>query len=428
MGLGILVTGKTVHVVGRLLVLALALAACTGGEPAATPSAAPTPSAEQPSPGTTPSASTTAPTASPTASPSELSATPAQELPTEWYEDSDGNVIPDFIETELGYDPDVDECATAGGCAAPGGLGPELMLAGQSNLLVLDSSGSMAGGASGGATKMEAVKEAITEYVVSTPDFVDLGLMVYGHEGSNDEADKAVSCAGIETFAPLGELSVDNVDAALEQFEPTGFTPIAASLEAAGTEFAGLEEQANRVILVSDGIETCDGDPIAAATALHDSGVAVVIDVVGFDVDAEVTGGTYTQASEARGLRQYFRDQARALSEYWVCIGTASGERQDCYNTLTNMARDAIDAAVEEEGWEGTSRQAAAADRLSLDISAERNRMSRALLDELHAEQEEIMAAVEERQRRRRERYGDELSLRPACREGPPGLGGPIAA
>ena len=89
-------------------------------------------------------------------------------------------------------------------------------------------------------------------YATGTPDTTDLGFMVYGHQGSSDEADKAVSCEGVELLAPLGEATFETLPATLEQFVPTGFTPIARSLQRAREAFAGRQGGGNQVILVSD--------------------------------------------------------------------------------------------------------------------------------------------------------------------------------
>src|SRR5690606_41143319 len=52
-----------------------------------------------------------------------------------------------------------------------------------------------------------------------------------------------------------------------------GWTPVAGALESAKESFAGLDAETNTnlIYLVSDGIETCDGDPVAAAKNFADS-------------------------------------------------------------------------------------------------------------------------------------------------------------
>ena len=67
----------------------------------------------------------------------------------------------------------------------------------------------------------------------------------------------------------------------------------------------------NRIVIISDGLETCDGDPVASAQGLLDQGIEVVVDVIGFDLAdadrasleevARVTGGTYRDARTGAG-------------------------------------------------------------------------------------------------------------------------------
>lgn len=324
-----------------LLVVA-GLGACTGAPEVAAPSTAASPPA-QPGVASTPAA------------PSEAPTDPAAVLGPSWVIDTDGDAVPDAVEAGVGTDPQTDECAEDPACGDIGG-GPNPLITaerGANTLLILDASGSMAGAAGGGGTKLRDAKRAITRYVVGLPDFVDAGLMVYGHVGSNEERDKARSCRGIETFAPLGELTHETVDGVLDQFEPVGWTPIAAALRAARQEFAGTGDADNRIILVSDGIETCDGSPIRAARRLAAADVSVTVDVVGFDVDAaaarqlervaRVTGGTYTDARSAAQLNSYFDKQRRRIAELerqWRCLASNRNRVSTCYS---RARRDAID-------------------------------------------------------------------------------------
>lgn len=91
--------------------------------------------------------------------------------------------------------------------------------------------------------------------------------MVYGHR------DKT-SCQDVELLLPLGEVSEQSVAAALANVTPTGKTPIAYSLGQAPDAFKGQPETAGcSIALISDGIETCDGDPCDVAARLAGSGI-----------------------------------------------------------------------------------------------------------------------------------------------------------
>ncbi|RVD31156.1 hypothetical protein EN741_35025, partial [Mesorhizobium sp. M4B.F.Ca.ET.019.03.1.1] len=68
------------------------------------------------------------------------------------------------------------------------------------------------------------------------------------------------------------------------------------------------------VVLITDGLETCGGDPCALGKELEASGVDFTADVVGFGLTAdegkqiaclaENTGGKYIQASDEKALQE----------------------------------------------------------------------------------------------------------------------------
>lgn len=282
-------------------------------------------------------------------------------LDAQWYQDADGNAVPNFVETELGFNPAIDDCDPLSKCGA-GADGKDLETRPQNILLMLDSSGSMKGEAGGGKTKIVAAKDALSGYVSNAPEKIRFGFLVYGHKGSNQEAGKAESCAGIDVLASLGDIKRDNIAGVLGRFEPVGYTPIAASLEKAGEAFGGQENADNRIILVSDGIETCGGDPVAAARKLREEGFKVTVDVVGFDVSsndaaqlrkiAEAGGGSYTDAKSAADLDKYFETQGAAFKKNLQdsnCFFDAAREASACETKLLSGALDRINQTVTRE-------------------------------------------------------------------------------
>lgn len=154
----------------------------------------------------------------------------------------------------------------------------------ESNLLfILDSSGSMWGKLEGKA-KMETAKTALSKLVGDLPKDTKVGLMAYGHRVGNKEPG---ACADIELLMPIGKATPDDVVSWLERIKPKGKTPIAGSLRQTPRAFAGLEKSNNNIVLISDGIETCDGDPCAAAIELMRLNINLRVHVVGFDISEE---------------------------------------------------------------------------------------------------------------------------------------------
>ncbi|WP_298298632.1 VWA domain-containing protein [uncultured Litoreibacter sp.] len=193
-------------------------------------------------------------------------------------------------------------------------------------VMILDASGSMAGQLNGDS-KMNAAKREAAKFLNDLAADLPVGLMVYGHLGTNQESGKAESCAGIEMMRPIGKSRRDVSDS-IRALQPTGWTPMAASLAYAEQEFGNLPpvkegvESVPVVYLVSDGEETCGGDPVAAARSLHESGVQATVNVIGFDVDAATRaqleaisaagGGQFFPAKDAAALRAHLNAASAA--------------------------------------------------------------------------------------------------------------------
>jgi len=170
-------------------------------------------------------------------------------------------------------------------------------------LLILDASGSMWGQLEG-KTKVEIAKQALNRIVGDLPDGARVGLMLYGHRSKSD-------CADVELVVPLGPLDRPRLLAEIARINPKGMTPLTASIDRAVEALRSAEGETT-IVLVSDGKETCEGDPCAAARRAKEAGMLLVIDVIGFDVGdeeraqlaciAEVTGGRYYPAKNASEL------------------------------------------------------------------------------------------------------------------------------
>ena len=173
-----------------------------------------------------------------------------------------------------------------------------------STILILDASGSMWGTVDG-QTKISAARKAVGTILAKWKPADKLGLMVYGHRSKSD-------CNDIELMIPVGPVDAAQINAAVKSLNPKGKTPITDSLRQAAAAL-GAEKNPATVILVSDGIETCKGDPCAAAAELKKANVKFTAHVIGFNVADPVTktqlqciarntGGVYLDASNASGL------------------------------------------------------------------------------------------------------------------------------
>ncbi|USG65673.1 VWA domain-containing protein [Brevibacillus ruminantium] len=193
--------------------------------------------------------------------------------------------------------------------------------------IILDASGSM-NGKIGESTKMQLAKEAIKEFAASLPEGARVSLRVYGHRGSSADQHKQLSCGSSELVYPFQPYHAEMLENALNRFEPTGWTPIANSLRLAQQDMAEFDAATNTniIYLVSDGIETCDGNPVQVAKELAASDFTPLLNVIGFDVNAEgqkqlkeiakASEGLYANVTNKEQFKQEL-ERAREIAEKW---------------------------------------------------------------------------------------------------------------
>jgi Ca-activated chloride channel family protein len=176
--------------------------------------------------------------------------------------------------------------------------------ANEATLVVLDASGSMWGQIEG-RPKLEIARETLAGALAALPAEAEIGLMAYGHRRRGD-------CGDIELVVPPSADSADAINAAARDMKFQGMTPLTESVRRAAVALRHTERAA-RVVLITDGVETCDADPCALGDELAASGVDFTAHVVGFGLSeqegrqvaclAENTGGRYLQANDVAALQ-----------------------------------------------------------------------------------------------------------------------------
>ncbi|EGK09858.1 D-amino-acid dehydrogenase [Desmospora sp. 8437] len=192
--------------------------------------------------------------------------------------------------------------------------------------ILLDASGSMAGRVDGGV-KMDLAKQAIRAFASDVPEGAQVSLRVYGHKGSNQKKDKAVSCQSNELVYPLKSYDSSQFEQSLNQFKPTGWTPLASAIQAAREDLKEWAGARNIVYVVSDGVETCGGDPVREAKKLGESGIEPMVKIIGFDVDdagqqqlkkvAEAADGSYQTVTSGDDLKEYLKGEKESIKQEW---------------------------------------------------------------------------------------------------------------
>ena len=176
-------------------------------------------------------------------------------------------------------------------------------------IIVMDGSGSMWGQIDGRA-KLEIARETVGEVLGGVPETQEIGLLAYGHRRKGD-------CGDIELVVPPAAGTGGQISESVNAMRFLGKTPLSAAVRQAADALRYGEEAAT-VILITDGLETCEADPCALGRELEESGLAFTAHVIGFGLTqeegaqvaclAQETGGRYIEARDAADL-------TRALSQ-----------------------------------------------------------------------------------------------------------------
>lgn len=141
-------------------------------------------------------------------------------------------------------------------------------------VLILDASGSMWGQLEGGITKIEVARDVMGQFFSTRDATIPLGVIAYGHNRRGD-------CSDIQVIAQTGVQDAGALSDRLNRLNPRGMTPISESLRLAAGQIPPTAEEAD-IILVTDGLETCEADPCAVAAQLASEGIKIRAHVVGF--------------------------------------------------------------------------------------------------------------------------------------------------
>ena len=183
-------------------------------------------------------------------------------------------------------------------------------------MFILDASGSMWGQVEGKA-KIAIAKEVLTNLIKGVPDDASVGLVAYGNRRKGD-------CNDVEELVPLSRVDKGRLIAKIQALSPKGKTPITLSVRKTAEKIKHLEDETT-IILVSDGKETCQGDPCALVKELKAAGIRFVMHVIGFDVTeqeraqlecmARAGGGEYFTAKTAKDFQMAAKKVVKKAAE-----------------------------------------------------------------------------------------------------------------
>ncbi len=177
-------------------------------------------------------------------------------------------------------------------------------------LFVFDDSFSMFGDWQSGK-KIDVAKSLMSDFLdslnkSSSPD-VEIALRCYGHQFTLWPG--PVNCEDSKLEVPFGTIpsNVPKMKKVLSALTPTGTTPIAYSLGRSAYDFPDVQAR-NVIILITDGIEECNGDPCAVSLELQKKGIVIKPFVIGIGLNVNFADvfkcvGKYYDASSEAGFK-----------------------------------------------------------------------------------------------------------------------------
>jgi Ca-activated chloride channel family protein len=140
-------------------------------------------------------------------------------------------------------------------------------------LFIYDCSFSMYSTWINNESRMDVSKRILSEFMDSLKSVpnLEIAFRCYGHLSPFQQRD----CKDSRLEVPFDIPSVNSakIKAKLSKIKPTGTTPIAYTLEKCAEDFTPCSNCKNIIILITDGVEECDGDPCAVSASLQKNNV-----------------------------------------------------------------------------------------------------------------------------------------------------------
>ncbi|MFP4288220.1 MAG: vWA domain-containing protein [Bacteroidales bacterium] len=147
-----------------------------------------------------------------------------------------------------------------------------------------------------------------------------LALRVYGHQKRFPPQD----CNDTKLEIPFRDNNIYDIKQRLKSITPRGTTPISMSLEKAQDDFPPCDNCRNIIVLITDGIEECGGDPCAVSRELQKKGIILKPFIIGIGRD--------------------FRDDFDCVGQYFDA--TSENEFRQSLNIVISQALDNTTAQV----------------------------------------------------------------------------------
>jgi len=198
-------------------------------------------------------------------------------------------------------------------------------------LFLLDGSGSMLAKWEN-TYRITVAKKLLSDFVDSlrVDQNLELALRIYGHQYDR----RLRRCDDTKLEVPFSIQNHDRIISVLKNLGPKGTTPIAYALERAASDFPADHEARNIIIIITDGIESCDGDPCAVSLALQRNNIFLKPFIIGIGMDEnfeEQFGcmGSFYDATNISAFRKALNDALfQSLGETTVSVELMDNDNQ----------------------------------------------------------------------------------------------------
>ncbi len=174
-------------------------------------------------------------------------------------------------------------------------------------LFIVDYSGSMQ--VQWGAEKKYQIAKKVlfnlTDSIQKANKNIEIAVRVFGHQSHRNKND----CKDSKLEVPFSSHSAENIQTVFDRIIAQGNTPIAYSLIEAAKDFSDDKEAINSIILITDGLENCEGNPCDAVKMLKEKRVSINPYIIGLDIESNLVKdfeciGTFVNAKDEQTFKK----------------------------------------------------------------------------------------------------------------------------
>jgi len=180
-----------------------------------------------------------------------------------------------------------------------------------------------------GRNKLDLAREALGRALEELEgSSARLSLRCFGFDRQMEEAGD--SCFNSTLLIDFNHGESRAIIEAVRDLEAHGKTPIARSLRLAGKDLMPYRRSRPMVLLITDGRETCGGDPVQVIRRLRAGGLDVRVHVVGLDLTEESRQELQSIARAGQGLfhdANNLSDLSRSLEAFTGQVRTQAAAR-----------------------------------------------------------------------------------------------------